>query len=251
MNLLVRGPAILMCCALLGYSDDACPAAVVRESAEAPGLSWTSGKGPAGGDRICTRQQVTSTKADVPLALMWPAAGILSAQIGAHFASSLCCFERTAVKESTLQYGTPARSIETHVHRGTEVESDEYPDLIEDDARTERSSFIGRLWDSSKFVDVDIEFRASASYAHLNQSVFQFVIIDRSPQPITAEWDLPANMSKTMQPYYTRTPGGYRQDIYVFFAKKRPSPAHGVVAVKTAGGNLLGRFRADGFTPEE
>ena len=250
MSLLVRVPAVLFCFAWLAISDDACPKASMAASNGTPELSWTSGTGRIGADRICTRLAMSRQNADAPLPVAWPAAGIISAEIGARFTSSFCCFESATTEMSTLHYGNGLGSVETHVHSGVEAEGDEYPDLIEDDARTKRSSFVGKLWDGSKFLDVDVEFRASASYAHLNQSVFQFVTIDRSSQPVVLEWNLLKDLSKTMQPYYSRgAEGAARQEIYVFFAKKRPSPAEGIVELKTAGGKLLGRFGADGFLP--
>ena len=156
------------------------------------------------------------------------------------------------MEKSTLRYGEPQKAVEALVQTGAPDDDEDYPDLIEDDAKTRRSSFVGDLWDGAQYVHVDIEFLASASYAHLNQSVFQFVIVDRSSQPVIAEWNLLAEMSKTMQPYYSRTPeSGRRQQVYVFFAKRRPSPAPGNVLVKTAGGKFLARFAAAGFIPED
>ena len=160
---------------------------------------------------------------------------------------------RATTPKPPLSSTAPAKSIETAIDAGVEdQDNDDYPDLIEDDARTMRSSFIGKLWDGSKFLDVDVELRAAASHPHLSQSVFQFILIDRSPQRLTLNWDLPVSLAKTMEPYYTGGGEGVRhQDIYVFFGKKRPAPARGVVEVRTSGGKVLARFTAFGFVPEE
>jgi hypothetical protein len=244
--------AILICGARLAHSDDACPKAAMGASHDTPELSWSSGAWISS-DRSCTRQEIVNHLNDAPLAIEWSAAGILSAQIGAKLASSLCCFGSSHTQAASLEYGAPAKSLKTAIDTGIEdQDNDNYPDLIEDDARTMRSSFIGKLWDGSRFVDADIEFRAAASYPHSNQSVFQFTIVDRSHQRLSLNWDLPVSLAKTMEPYYTGgEEGARRQDIYVFFGKKRPTPAHGVVEVRTSGGKLLARFAAAGFMPEE
>ena len=242
--------AMLFCVAGSAFADDACPRASLTDSAKTADLSWTTGTGRSGTDRICTRHQISRTAADSPLAMAWQEAGVLSAQIGPGFVSSFCCFEAAEVEKSTLRYGDPPKSLEARVQSGAADDDDNYPDLIEDDAKSRRSSFIGKLWDGTQYINVDIEFLASASYAHLNQSVFQFIIVDRSSQPVIAEWNLLAEMRKTMQPYYSRTSeGGRRQAVYVFFARQRPSPMQGNVTVKTGGGKLLGRFIAAGFMP--
>jgi hypothetical protein len=243
---------IALCCGWLALADDACPKAAMGSSHDIPELSWTSGAAMSGSQH-CTRQEIVSHPADRPLAIEWLAAGIHSAEIGGKFASSLCCFEGIYSQSASLKYGSPAKSLATPIDAGIEdQDNDDYPDLIEDDARTMRSSFVGKLWDGSKFVDADIEFRAAASYPHSGQSVFQFIIVDRSPQRLSLSWDLPVNLAKTMEPYYTSgEEGARRQDIYVFFGKKRPAPAHGVVEVRTSGGKVLARFAAAGFLPEE
>lgn len=244
-------PAIVICCGWLAHAEDACPKAAMGTSTDIRELSWTSGAGISYG-RTCTRQQIVSHLSDTPLTIEWPAAGIFSAQIGAKLATSLCCFERSHTQAASLKYGAAGKSLTTAIDAGIEDDGDDYPDLIEDDARIMRSSFIGKLWDGSKFVDADIEFRAAASYPHSSQSVFQFIIVDRSSQRLNLSWDLPVGLAKTMEPYYTGgQESGRRQDIYVFFGKKRPAPAPGVVEVRTSEGKMLARFVAAGFVPEE
>jgi hypothetical protein len=251
MRPLVRIFAIAICCASFVRADDACPNSVLGQSADIPDLSWATGVGKFGG-RICTRQRIATKNQDRPLAVEWPGAGIISAEVGGRLTSSFCCFEQSQTKAATLKYGAPRKEIETRIDSGIENDSEEYPDLIEEDARTMRSSYTGKLWDGSEFVDIDIEFRSAASYPHLNQSVIQFILIDRSPQRLKLSWDLQVNLSKTMAPYYTGgEEGGRWQDIYVFFGKKRPAPARGVVEVRTAEGKPLARFTAAGFMPEE
>jgi hypothetical protein len=151
------------------------------------------------------------------------------------------------VEEGTLRFGEAAMPTKVHTPRIDDKE--EYPDLIEDDARSLKTSFIGNLWDGSTYVDVDIEVRAAASHPHFNQSVFQFVLIDHSSTPISIEWELVAKMSKTNEPYTANNPegGSDRRQTVVFFGKAQPTPAEGVIELKTPTGKLLGRFIAAGF----
>jgi hypothetical protein len=69
---------------------------------------------------------------------------------------------------------------------------------------------------------------------------------------LNLSWNLPVSLTKSMEPYYTGgQEGGRRQDIYVFFGKKRPGPAHGVVEVRNSEGKSIARFSAAGFMPVE
>lgn len=242
---------LLVSCTHYAYAADVCPKPAPWRVTDAGELSWATSAGKFG-DKTCTRQQIEIHKPDAPLTLEWPEAGILSASAGGRLTSSFCCFEGSVARKSVLEYGAPAKRIETSIDEGIENDSDNYPDLIEDDARTMRSAYAGKLWDGTKFVEVDIELRAAASNPHLNQSVFQFVLIDRSPQRLSLNWDLLTNLRRSMEPYYTGSnEGGARQDTYVFFGKQRPAPAGGVVELKTPEGKLLARFRAAGFAPVE
>lgn len=181
----------------------------------------------------------------------WRAAGVLDAKISGGFVTAFCCSEEVELRKDSLQYDEPTRkNMETFVHVGLRGDNDDYPDLIEPDAKIKQSLFAGRLWDGSRYLKVDIELRASASHPHFGQSVFEFVIADQSPEPLRVEWDLLQEMSRKMKPFSTETPGtGYHLTTYVFFAKEQPTPRTGVVTLRTAAGKLLGRFAVEGFTP--
>ncbi len=199
-------------------------------------------------EKICTRQRLTNSTQKA-FTVSWPAARIASAQVGSQFTSSFCCTEEMEEKEAPLTLGDTDQTAPTKVHAGELEQDDEYPDLVEADAKTLRTSFVGKLWDGSAFINVDVEFRAAASHPHFNQSVFQFVIIDQSEQALSIDWDLVGKMSKTMEPYVAGSPDGgksHRQTI-VFFGKEKPAPVEGVVVLKTSTGKLLGRLIAPGF----
>jgi hypothetical protein len=252
MNSAFRLATLAVVCAGACFPEDLCPKANTGKSGTSGNLAWASGTGPAAGGRICVKQQVTTSETNTPTAVAWPVGGILSAIVSGRFVGSFCCSEGIDLQKAVLKYdaaGSAMQAVDTEVNAVIFDPGEDYPDLIEDDAKTKRSAYAGNVWDGSKFIKLDIELRASASYPHFNQSVFQFVIIDQSPEPVTIEWNLLIDMGKTMQSYFTGTPEGskYRQSTYVFFGKQRPSPAHGIVEVKSSGGKVLGRFSADGF----
>lgn len=238
--------------AALGYAE-LCPKAVMKQSGELPDVSWASGAQPSGKGKACTQQQVTSLSPTQPMPVHWPAAGILEAKIGGRFVSSACCADEVKTQKAVLRYGLEtSKTLETFLEVGSSAESDDYPDLIEPDAKMKLTSFTGSVWDGAKFVRIDLELKASASHPHFNQSVFEFVIADRSSEPLVVEWDLVETMNREAKSFVTNNPEGtpYRLSNFVFFAKERPAPQRGEVKVKNGGGKLLGRFAADGFTGE-
>jgi hypothetical protein len=249
MNAAARGLAWLALWTTLAWSEGVCPKPVDDQSGADTEISWASGMQRIGAEKICMRQQVSNLNDAAPLPIVWPAAGILAAAISGPFERSFCCAEGQELQKEDLKYGASSKVLNTTVHTGTTDTNDDYPDLIEGDARTKRTAFAGKLWDGSRYVTVNVELRASASHPHFNQSVFQFVIIDQSSEALSFEWNLVEKLIKTIQPYVTGSPegGGHRQTTYVFFGKEQPAPAGGVVEIKTSSGTLLGRFDADGF----
>lgn len=249
MNAAARTLASLVFCAALAWADSVCPKPGDEQSGANAEISWTSGIQRVRPERFCLRQQVTSIDDATPVPVVWPAAGILSAAIGGPFTRSFCCDEVHELQKEVLKYGASSKTLNTTVYTGTPDMDDDYPDLIESDARTQRTALAGKLWDGSKYVTVNIELRASASHPHFNQSIFQFVIIDQSSEALSLEWNLVETLSKTIEPYVSGNPEGgqHRQTTYVFFGKEKPAPACGILEIRTSAGKSLGRFVVDGF----
>jgi len=246
----IRSVALALFCVLCCRADDVCSKANVEKSGKAAEISWSSGTARVSSEKICTRQQLASADSGEPLAVAWPETGVVSARVRGTFTISFCCAEDLEEKTATLRYGPANKSLDTVLQAAEEDDDDgEYPDLIEEDAKSIRTSFTGDLWNGSRYVRVDIELRAAASHPHFNQSVFQYTVIDQSSEPVTVEWSLPAELSKTHEGYVSGPPEGSkaRQLTQVFFGKEQPGPAHGTVDLKTADGKLLGRFTARGF----
>ena len=240
----------LLVSAALVYGADVCAQAVTQNSGTARDLSWSSSKQQLEPDKICTQHTITSSKPGRPLPVAWPEAGVLETNITGRLVAAFCCSENVAARTEPLRYGAPAKTVQTSVLVGEIEPSEEYPDLIEEDAKSMRSTFTGDLWDGGKYVRLDLELRVAAANPHLEQSVLQFVVTDQSSEPVVVDWDLVGKLSKTLNPFFTETPKdrNYRQSTYVFFAGERPAPARSVVVVKTATGRLLGRFMVNGFT---
>ena len=73
----------------------------------------------------------------------WRAAGVLDAKISGGFVTAFCCSEEVELRKDSLQYDEPTRkNMETFVHVGLRGDNDDYPDLIEPDAKI--NSFICR-----------------------------------------------------------------------------------------------------------
>ena len=239
--------------AAAAHAGDVCPEATMQRSGSDAGVSWKSGTRSLGAGKFCTRHEVTIATAESPLPVEWPSAGILSVNISGTLALSFCCTETVKSQSAPLRYGASGKSLDSIVQLDAASQDEDYPDLIEEDAKTSQTSFLGRVWDGGKWIDISVELRSAASHPHFNQSVFQFTINDASSEAINVEWSLVTEMSKTTQPYFSGPGEGSktRQGTYVFFGKQLPSPAQGVVELKNAGGQLLGRFSAAGFTPKK
>jgi len=248
---MIRGAALAIFCVFWCRADDVCPKAAIGKSGTATEMSWTSGTGRVSPEKICTRQQLTSANAGEPLAVAWPETGIVSARIKGTFTISFCCAEGLEEKTETLRYGPDNKPLDTVLQAAEEDDDDgEYPDFSEEDAKSIRTSFTGELWNGSRYVKVDLALGAAASHPYRNQSVFQFTVMDQSSEPVTVEWSLPTEMSKTRQGSYVPVllEGKARLATQVFNGKDQPAPARGTVDLKTADGKLLGRFTARGFT---
>jgi hypothetical protein len=232
----------------IGIAGRLCPAANVEKSGSAAGVAWTSGSQQIAARKICIERSV-SVSPETATAVSWPAAGILSTHIAGKFTSSFCCAERVAFRKSPILVGSPARSISALALAGHEELDGDYPDLMESDAKVRRYSFTGRVWDGAGYVDIDLEFRASASRPYYRQSLIEFVITDQSSQPLVVDWDLAGQITRSEQSYFTESPKGspQRQTTRVFHTIEPPVPAGGIAVVKTASGNVLAQFRVDGF----
>jgi len=234
------------------HAAGVCSQAVTSQSGSSPEISWSSATRELAPKKICTQQEIT-TRSAPPVAIAWPGAGILAASIADRFVVAFCCLEETVARKDSLHYGAPQKTLPTRVITAAgdpDRDKDEYPDLIEDDAKSIQTLFKGSVWDGTRLVKLDLELRAAASHPHSKQSVIQFVVIDQSSEPVSVEWDLVRKLSAVAKPFFTETPKdrGHRETTYVFFAGNRPAPARSVVEVKTGSGQLLGRFAAAAFT---
>lgn len=200
-------------------------------------------------DRICLQHSLAAPTGGSPVPVAWPSVGILDAAITGQFVLSFCCAQRIAVKHESLYAGTPPRTAHTPVLIGSKSQDEEYPDLIEEDAKVLRSAFTGGVWDGVKSVRLDLEVRAAASHPHAKQSVFQFVIVDRSSEPVVVDLEVIDKLSTVVKPFFTSNPRDrdYRESTYVFFASGRPSPARSAIVVRNSAGKLLARLEAAVF----
>lgn len=233
------------------HGGEVCSQPVTAQSGNSPEVSWSSASKQLAPKKICTQQEIAPKSAS-PLAIVWPGAGILQATVADRFLVGFCCLEQSTVRKDSLRYGTPQLTLATRLiaAAGDPDKDDEYPDLIEDDAKSIQTLFKGSVWDGSRPVKLDLELRAAASHPHLKQSVLQFVVVDESSEPVSVEWDLVHKLSATAKPFFTETPKekAHRETTYVFFSGKRPAPARSVVEVRSRSGTILGRFAVAAFT---
>ena len=162
--------------------------------------------------------------------------------------AAFCCFEKVHAGNRSLTYGSPPRTVPARAYAGHFEDEGEYGDLIEPDAKIRQVSLAGRVWNGERFIQLDLDLRASASNAHYKESMYQFVITDQSSEPLAVEWDLMTRI-KPERSFFKESPKGqaFRQSTYVFYTDGRPAPAQGVIQVRTADGKSLGHFAADGF----
>lgn len=233
-------------------AGEVCSQPVTVQSGSSAEVSWSSARKQLAPKKICTQQEIT-LKAASPLPIAWPGAGILQAGIVDRFLIQFCCLEETRERKDSLRYGTPQMTLGTRLIMAAgdpDKDDDEYPDLIEDDAKSIQTQLQGSVWEGTRSVKLDLELRAAASHPHLKQSVLQFVVVDQSSEPVSVEWDLVRKLGTTIKPFFTETPKdrGYRETTYVFFTGNRPAPARSVVEVKSGSGKVLGRFAVGAFT---
>ena len=232
-----------------GIAAGVCPEASVEKAGSAEGVSWTSGSRRIAARKICIERTVSTPAATSATEVSWPAAGILSVRISGKFTSSFCCADRVTLRKSPLLAGSPARPVPALALVSHEELDGDYPDLMEPDAKVRRYSFTGRVWDGVRYVDIDLEFRSSASRPYYKRSLIEFVITDQSSEPLVVDWDLVGQITRSEQSYFTESPKGspQRQHTRVFHTSEPPVPAKGLAIVKTASGKLLAQFRVDGF----
>jgi hypothetical protein len=154
----------------------------------------------------------------------WPDAGIVQAALAGRLEFAVCCFSQSADKDD-----------------------DDFPDLIDDDARTRSVSIRGTLGDTAHPARVDLLLKCSAS-KFADQFAFQFVIVNRSADRIEIVWDRLRELESRTAPLVQSVPGG---KAFVFLTRTPPRGAKSAVVLKSADGSVLGRFVFDGFAASE
>jgi hypothetical protein len=210
---------------------DVCPSSPV--SAEA--RSWTAKIG----SRHCVASAVSATGA-----VTWPAAGILRTEAAGRVEFAMCCFAAETDKPAPVRIAGRELTVPTHQEAAGSADEDEFPDLIEDDARTKSVSIRGTLGDAAHPIRVDILLKCSAS-KFADQFAFQFTVIDRSADRVEVVWDHLRDLERRIAPSVQAVAGG---KAWVFLTRGRPHEAPATIEVRTPSGVVLGRFRFDGFT---
>lgn len=243
MRLLV----LVLLLAPMAFGASVCPPGGASQTGLQAGvLTWRSYAGEIGKEKHCVGNEVRNASV-APLAVSWPEAGIAQAWVRDRIEVALCCFRAEETQRATLRYGTPERALPVTMHRESEKggEEDDYPDLIEADARERIAAIRGTLWAGSQPVRVDLLLKCSAS-RFANQYAYQFSITNRSEDPVEVDWDLLRNLRGKITPSVQPIPQGA---AYLFLSAQHPDTAEGVVEVKTKSGKLAGRFHVGGFAP--
>jgi len=213
-----------------GAADVCPPPPATREP-----RSWTAKIGA----RHCVAGVVSANST-----VSWPAAGILQAESAGRIEFAVCCFAAQIERPAPLRIGDGERTVPTHLEAADSADEDDFPDLIEDDARTKTVSIRGTLGDPAHPTRVDILLRCSAS-KFADQFAFQFTVIDRSPDRVGIVWDHLRDLERRITPAVQPVAGG---KAWVFLSGARPHEAPATIELRTPAGVLLGRFRFDGFT---
>lgn len=240
--------SLLSMCALAAAAD-LCPSADVSQNGVVDGMfTWHSFASVLSKGRVCLANEVRNTSGK-PLELQWNDAGPNPVRVHGNLLVAVCCFETHRLAPSVITYGAPSRDARVQMVRepeeGTGEREEGYPDLLEPEARVKTISIRGTLTAGTQPVRVDVLLKCSAS-AFAKQFAFQYSITDRSPDPVTVDWDLLRNTESQMRPSVQAIPNG---KTYIFLTDRQPAEAEGVIDVKTASGVLAGRFRLDGFQP--
>jgi hypothetical protein len=120
---------------------------------------------------------------------------------------------------------------------------DDFPDLIEDDARTKRVSIRGSLGDPSHPVRVDVQLQCSAS-KFADQYALQFTIVNRSADPLEVVWDHLRDLEQHLKASSQPVAGGKG---WVFLTRVKPTESVAGVELKIPSGETLGRFQFDAW----
>jgi hypothetical protein len=227
---------------------DVCPPGGATLQGTQPGsLHWQSAAHSLAKEHVCLSNSVRNLSGS-PLELRWEEAGIERAWVRDSLEVAVCCFEGERTDGAVLAYGAPPREVQIRMHlepaEGSEDREEGYPDLIEADARVRTMGIRGTLAAGGRPVRVDVALKCSAS-RFANQYAFQFSIVDRSPDPITVDWDLLRKLQASIRPSIQPIPGG---NTYIFLSEREPEEADGLVEIRTKTGELAGRFKVDGFS---
>jgi hypothetical protein len=229
--------AFLVLLPYAAHAADFCPSAEAMHTGAAGDLGWRSYSAKTGSKR-CVANQAEGTGR-----LEWPAAGIDHALLAGSLEVAVCCFRHESAVPAQLRIGD--REVTALTHRedpktADQDNEDDFPDLIEDEAHGRAIAIRGTLEGGIK---VDVLLRCTAS-RFADRYAFQFTVINRSQSGVEVDWDhlriLRAAASPSMQP----VAGGTG---YVFLTAQRPREAVATIELKNHG-QVLGRFRFDGFT---
>jgi len=250
-SLLARSIACAGCLLLLPLASaaDVCPPGGSAEQGAAPAvLEWRSTAHALARDRYCFTNQVRNLGPG-PLAVRWPDAGIDRAAVAGQLEVAFCCTSAARTAASQLWMGAPEKPLAIHMRRepeeGSADREEGYPDLIESDARVKNYSIRGSLDAAGVAVQIDLTLKCSAS-RFADRYAYQFAITDRSPVPLTVDWDLLRHMREVAPPSVQTIPGGA---AYVFLSDRTPDEAEGVIDIRTKAGVMVARFRLDGYRP--
>jgi len=82
------------------------------------------------GARHCVAGAVSANRT-----VSWPAAGILPAEVAGRVEFAVCCFAAQIERPAPLRIGDGELTVPTHPEAADSAADDDFPDLIEDDAR--------------------------------------------------------------------------------------------------------------------
>ena len=214
-----------------GTAADLCPAS----ANPAAGPEWRSWVEKVGRN-FCVGNQLRGAGKAV-----WPAAGILEADLHDGLELQLCCVESEQAKDAKLRFGARELTVSTHQEGDdSRGQDDDFPDLIEEDSHSKSISLRGTLWDGEHPVRIDVLLKCSAS-KFAQQYAFQFTVINKSADPVDIDWDHLRRMRAQASP-------SVQGATSVFLTEKRPIEAVATVQVKTKSGKSIGIFQFDGYS---
>jgi hypothetical protein len=220
---------LLALLAVIAQAAEICP----HDAKTSEWNSWTAKVG---------RRQCVANAVSANTAVAWPAAGIADAKVAGRVEFQLCCFESVARKPAPLRTGVGESSATTW-QESSAGDEDDFPDLIEDDARTKRISFRGTLGDAEHPARVDVQLQCSAS-KFADQYALQFTVINRSPDPVEIVWDHLHDLEQRLKASSQPVAGGKG---WVFLTKAKPTESLATVELKTPAGAVLARLQFDAW----